>query len=49
MNPYVVHRNKKIFGQDANSFRPERWFERDEKTMNHNMLQVSEYCKMRRS
>ncbi|KAH6666236.1 cytochrome P450 [Halenospora varia] len=29
MNPYVMHRNKSIFGQDADSFRPERWL-RDE-------------------
>ena len=24
-NPYVIHRNTKIFGLDADSFRPERW------------------------
>ncbi|KAH8659369.1 cytochrome P450 [Tricladium varicosporioides] len=29
MNPYVIHRNKTVFGQDADSFRPERWL-RDE-------------------
>ncbi|KAK6084349.1 benzoate 4-monooxygenase cytochrome p450 [Seiridium cupressi] len=25
INPYVVHRNKRIWGEDADSFRPERW------------------------
>ena len=24
-NPYVIHRNTKIFGLDADTFRPERW------------------------
>ncbi|KAJ9641295.1 hypothetical protein H2204_002973 [Knufia peltigerae] len=42
MNPYVVHRNKEIFGEDADIFRPERWFEREEKTMNRYMLQVGQ-------
>lgn len=26
-NPYVIHRNKEIFGADADIFRPERWLE----------------------
>jgi cytochrome P450 len=25
MNAWVVHQNKVVFGQDAASFRPERW------------------------
>lgn len=29
MNPYIVCRNKAVFGADANEFRPERWL-RDE-------------------
>ena len=24
-NPYVVHRNQEIYGEDAESWRPERW------------------------
>ncbi|KAK3318887.1 cytochrome P450 [Apodospora peruviana] len=27
MNPYVVGRNKDVFGQDAQEFRPERWLQ----------------------
>ena len=26
-NPYVIHRDKEIFGADAANFRPERWLE----------------------
>ncbi|KAF5862062.1 hypothetical protein ETB97_012209 [Aspergillus alliaceus] len=26
-NPWVIHRNKEIFGEDADVFRPERWLE----------------------
>ena len=32
MNPYVVGRNKKIFGEDADTFRSERWLRRDGET-----------------
>ena len=31
-NPYLVHRNKNIYGEDVESFRPERWLENSEKT-----------------
>lgn len=27
VNPWVVHRNQEVFGQDAESFKPERWLE----------------------
>lgn len=27
-NPYVIHRNQEVFGQDTDVFRPERWLER---------------------
>lgn len=26
-NPYVVHRNTKVYGDDAEAWRPERWLE----------------------
>lgn len=29
MNPYVVGRNKGIFGSDADTFRPDRWLQQD--------------------
>jgi cytochrome P450 len=25
INPYISHRNKAVFGEDADSFRPEKW------------------------
>ncbi|KAF2473714.1 cytochrome P450 [Lindgomyces ingoldianus] len=28
-NPWVIHRNQEVFGEDADSFRPERWLESD--------------------
>ncbi|RFU34710.1 hypothetical protein B7463_g1635, partial [Scytalidium lignicola] len=27
MNPWVIHHNKKIFGEDAESFNPDRWLQ----------------------
>lgn len=30
MNTWIIHRNKEIFGADADIFRPERWLEADE-------------------
>lgn len=32
-NPYVIHRNKQIFGEDADEFNPERWFRPGNKEM----------------
>lgn len=29
MNPYIVGRNKGVFGKDADEFRPERWLQQD--------------------
>ncbi|KAK3391826.1 cytochrome P450 [Sordaria brevicollis] len=29
MNPYIVGRNKKIFGEDADEFNPDRWLQRE--------------------
>ncbi|KXT03315.1 hypothetical protein AC578_3990 [Pseudocercospora eumusae] len=31
INPYVAHRNPKVFGEDADLFRPERWLEHTNK------------------
>ena len=30
---YTIHRDKEVWGEDADAFRPERWFERDEKAI----------------
>jgi cytochrome P450 len=43
VNAWVIHRNKEVFGEDADRFRPERWLEDDSKAkvMARNMYQVS--------
>lgn len=43
VNAWVLHRDKEIFGADADKFRPERWLENQEraKTMKRYMFQVS--------
>ncbi len=33
VNPWVVHRNQDVFGEDVEAFRPERWLERDRAAM----------------
>ncbi|KAI5788669.1 cytochrome P450 [Pyronema domesticum] len=30
-NPYITHRNKEMYGEDAEEFRPERWLDNAEK------------------
>lgn len=40
VNGWVLHRDKAVFGDDADDFRPERWFERDAKLMASHMYQV---------
>jgi hypothetical protein len=32
MNAWVIHRDKKIFGSDADQFNPARWLSNDSKT-----------------
>ncbi|KAN0112173.1 cytochrome P450 [Hyaloscypha variabilis] len=41
VNAWVIHRNKEVFGEDADRFRPERWLEDDSKAkvMARNMYQ----------
>ena len=33
VNPWVVHRDQEVFGEDVETFRPERWLERDRSDM----------------
>lgn len=42
VNGWVLHRDKSVFGDDVEVYRPERWFERDAKFMTSHMYQVSE-------
>ena len=37
---WVLHRDREVFGDDADIYRPERWLEEDTKTMNRHMYQV---------
>ncbi|EXJ89630.1 hypothetical protein A1O3_02697 [Capronia epimyces CBS 606.96] len=39
LNGWVLHRDRAVFGDDADDFRPERWFERDAKVMASHMAQ----------
>lgn len=44
MNAWVVHRDRAVFGQDADTWRPERWIEADDaqrKKMEDGLLTVS--------
>ena len=44
-NPYVFHRNKRAFGEDASVFRPERWIglsAEERPTLERNFMSVSD-------
>jgi hypothetical protein len=40
VNPWVIHRSKEFFGQDAKEFNPNRWLEPRSKDMERYMMQV---------
>ena len=40
-NPYVIHRNKHVFGEDAKDFRPERWLEDPSRARQMNKYQFA--------
>lgn len=29
VNPWVIHRNQDVFGEDVEEFRPDRWLQED--------------------
>ena len=39
-NPYVIHSNKEIYGEDAESFRPERWLEATPEQLRYVLLRA---------
>ena len=41
VNGWVLHRDKEVFGVDADEYRPERWLEGKAKEMERHMYQVS--------
>jgi len=40
-NPWLVHRDPSIYGEDAESFRPERWLQSEEKTRQMNKYNMA--------
>lgn len=45
INAAVVHLDKSIFGEDAETYNPDRWFREDAVQMERHMFQVSSYHK----
>ena len=41
INPHVIHKNKEIFGQDADKFNPDRWMVDQEKWRNMDKYMIS--------
>lgn len=39
VNPWVVHRDTHVFGEDVEQFRPERWLEIDDSSNMGKLLQ----------
>jgi cytochrome P450 len=42
VNAAVIHRDKSIFGQDADTFNPDRWLRPEADMMNRYMFRVSQ-------
>lgn len=45
VNPWVVHRDKSVFGEDAESFRPDRWLNTDTSEMGTYLALLTTSCR----
>lgn len=41
INTWVFHRNPELFGEDCDSFKPDRWLQKDTEKMNSFLIHVS--------
>jgi cytochrome P450 len=40
VNPWVIHRNPEVFGEDCDNFNPDRWLQEDTSQINAFLIHV---------